>query len=100
MKRILTILMATAAIQVPVLAQTAAKGAQESGGSGVGLVDIVVTAQKREESLQDTPISISALDAGALETKRIVSLSDLGSAVPMAMFGEPRSTGVDLSMKF
>lgn len=96
MKRILTILMATAAIQVPVLAQTAAKGAQESGSSGVGLADIVVTAQKREESLQDTPISISALDAGALETKRIVSLSDLGSAVPNMQVSPHPNTGTTL----
>lgn len=42
--------------------------AQESGtGQDVGVADIVVTAQKREENLQDTPISMVALGSEALE---------------------------------
>ncbi len=32
-----------------------------------GIKDIVVTAQKREENLQDTPISIVALGSDSLE---------------------------------
>ena len=64
-------LLATA-FTTPANAQSAAT-AEETDG----IQDIVVTAQKREENLQDTPISIVALNSEALERKGINSLSDL-----------------------
>ncbi|WP_174273278.1 TonB-dependent receptor [Sphingomonas bacterium] len=42
------------------------------------LTDIVVTAEKRPQSLQKTPISISVLDAKGLQDRHVVSLIDLG----------------------
>lgn len=51
--------------------------AQESG-----LEDIVVTAQKRAESLQKTPISVAAFTNAALEARGIANLGDLQSQVP------------------
>ncbi|QZP07596.1 TonB-dependent receptor [Caenibius sp. WL] len=58
--------------------------AQEaSGASSTRLDEIVVTAQKREESLQGTPISIAVLGTEDMEKRGISSLTDLGSgAVP------------------
>lgn len=50
--------------------------------SGVTLDDIVVTAQKRAENLQETPIAISALDTGALQKLGVASISDLSTATP------------------
>ncbi|MGH6781449.1 MAG: TonB-dependent receptor plug domain-containing protein, partial [Sphingomonadaceae bacterium] len=47
-----------------------------------GLADIVVTAQKRAESLQDTPISIAALTAVDLEKSGVNEISDLRYEVP------------------
>ena len=47
-----------------------------------GLEDIVVTAQKREESLQKTPISAAAFTSTALEARGIANLSDLQAQVP------------------
>ncbi|NUP90900.1 MAG: TonB-dependent receptor [Candidatus Sumerlaeia bacterium] len=44
--------------------------------------EVVVTAQKREESLQDTPISIVAFTPEDLEQKGITGLTDLRSLVP------------------
>ncbi|NBC35109.1 TonB-dependent receptor plug domain-containing protein [Novosphingobium sp. FSY-8] len=50
---------------------------------GDGLETIVVTAQKRRENLQTTPISISVLTATALEQRHVTSLVDLGDgAIP------------------
>ena len=46
------------------------------------LEEVIITAQKRSESLQDVPISIQAFDAKALEQKSIVTLSDVGAYVP------------------
>ncbi len=43
---------------------------------------IIVTAQKREESLQDVPISISAFDAEALEVRDIQGFEDISEFTP------------------
>ena len=48
-----------------------------------GLETITVTAQKRKEDLQTTPISISVLTTAALENRHVTSLLDLGDgAIP------------------
>ena len=47
-----------------------------------GLTDIVVTAERRETSLQDTPIAITAVTSGALEAQGIRNLNDLAASVP------------------
>lgn len=57
----------------PVMAQDA----PSEDAQTVGVADIIVTAQKREENLQDTPISIVALGADALEQKGVGSINDL-----------------------
>lgn len=44
------------------------------------LEEIVVTAQKREQNLQDVPISISAFSGDALKEMGAESISDLGRA--------------------
>ena len=50
------------------------------------LEEIVVTARKREESLQDTPIAISAFTADALERQQIMSTEDLDQVAPNLQF--------------
>jgi len=42
-----------------------------------GLEEIVVTARKREESLQDIPVSVTAIGLGQIERLNITSLSDV-----------------------
>jgi len=46
------------------------------------LDEIIVTAQKKEENLQDVPIAIAAFDIEALETNRIEGLEDIGRIAP------------------
>ncbi|WP_236617754.1 TonB-dependent receptor [Sphingobium ummariense] len=45
---------------------------------GSGLSEIVVTAQKRKENLQETPISISVMRSDDLVNRHVTSLLDLG----------------------
>lgn len=52
--------------------------AQENRRAAV-LEEIIVTAQKREESLQDAPISIAAMNQSQLEARGVTSLADLGT---------------------
>jgi iron complex outermembrane recepter protein len=60
----------------PALAQEAAAGADDGGG----LEEIVVTAQKREQNLQDVPVSVTAISAEALANNRIADFTDLTRA--------------------
>ncbi len=46
------------------------------------LDEIVVTAQKREENLQDVPISIAVFDQTMLENARIEGLENVGTFAP------------------
>jgi len=46
------------------------------------LEEIVVTAQKREQSLQDVPISVTAVSGDRMEKVGVTDTYDLASAVP------------------
>ena len=50
--------------------------------------EMVVTAQKRAESVQDVPISVSAFDADALDARQIDTFSDLQFNVPNVSYSE------------
>lgn len=57
--------------------------ASVSANEAPQLEQVIVTAQKREESLQATPIAISVLNRHQLESQGITSLNDLqGGAIP------------------
>jgi iron complex outermembrane receptor protein len=47
-----------------------------------GVQDIIVTAQRRVERLQDTPVSITALSSTALEARGITNLQDVSNFAP------------------
>jgi iron complex outermembrane receptor protein len=62
--------------------------AQESGSSLSDLLleEIVVTAQKREENIQDVPVAVTSLSSELLEAQGINTPGDLSRIVPnMAM---------------
>ncbi|MCC5869467.1 MAG: TonB-dependent receptor plug domain-containing protein, partial [Gammaproteobacteria bacterium] len=50
--------------------------------AGGSLDTIVVTARKREESLQNVPISITAIDADELREANIFSLENIAQSTP------------------
>jgi len=66
----------------PTMVATAAEEGRQAGA----LEEVVVTARKREESLQDTPIAISAFSAAALERQQITSTEDLDQVAPNLQF--------------
>jgi iron complex outermembrane receptor protein len=55
--------------------------AQDSAG-GAQLEEVVVTAQKREQNLQDVPISVTAITETAMKANRIVDIRDLNAVAP------------------
>ena len=48
------------------------------------LQEVIVTAQFREENLQDTPIAITAVSGDKLEEQGLISVKDLGLIIPNA----------------
>ena len=54
----------------------------------MALEEVIVTARKREEALQDTPVAISAFSAEALEVAGIANTRDLQENVPGLIFSE------------
>src|SRR4030095_9948739 len=61
-------------------ADTAAQPTEEQAAADNG--DIVVTAQKRAENVQDVPISIAAFSGDTLEKDNVVNLEGLTKVVP------------------
>lgn len=56
----------------------------------ISLDEVVVTAQKRTERLQDVPLSVSAVSGAEIAAKGVTSLEDLQYSIPglsMASFG-------------
>ena len=49
---------------------------------GLVLEEIIVTARKRDESLQETPVAVTALGTEALREAGVRNLADLNSVVP------------------
>jgi iron complex outermembrane receptor protein len=69
--------LGSAMFSFPVLAQTLPEG----------LSEIVVTAQRREESLQQTPISVSVLSAQQLSEFGVRDCVDYAKSIPNMSFG-------------
>src|SRR3984885_9006809 len=63
-------------------ASAAPAGATPPPESNTGLEEIVVTAEKRESTVQATPIAMTALSAGDLSAQNVGSIQDLVGAVP------------------
>lgn len=55
--------------------------------------EIVVTAQKREQNLQDIPISVSALSASDVQDRQVASLADVAAQIAGFQFGEVAGGG-------
>lgn len=67
--------------------------AQAQSGQQNSVETIVVTARRRDENLQDTPVSISAFSGQALEARQVQSVADVGNFAPNVSL----SAGANLS---
>jgi len=59
-----------------------ATGAEAEPADQGGIREIVVTAQKRAENVQDVPIAISAFDSQALSERNISDVAQLSNIAP------------------
>ncbi|MBY8824139.1 TonB-dependent receptor [Sphingomonas colocasiae] len=70
----------TAALAQPALAQSTTAEVADQGATDMG--DIVVTAQKREQSVNRVPLAITAVEGGKLLSQGVVGVKDLNSIAP------------------
>jgi iron complex outermembrane receptor protein len=77
--------------------------AQSQQTESYGLEEIVVTAQRRSENLQNVPIAVTVLSADALAEKGVDTVGLLATTVPgltyteTATLGTPRIRGIGVS---
>jgi iron complex outermembrane receptor protein len=73
--------LAAAAVSAQTTADSTSDLATDPPGERA-LEEIVVTAQKREQNLQDVPISVSVVSGAALASANITNAADLARVVP------------------
>ncbi|MBC2666983.1 TonB-dependent receptor [Novosphingobium flavum] len=95
--------VALAAASSPAMAAeaTAEQDSAANQADNGGIQDIVVTAQRRSERMQDVPIAVTAIGGEELKQRGIQSSADLATSVPSLSFntqlgglGQPRIRGV------
>jgi len=98
-------LLAGVTLAAPVLAQTAPGNDARTTGStepqtaaptdtAPDVADIVVTAQRRPERLQNVPISVTAVSSDTLKTRALNDLSSLAQVAPSLQTGNDNTFAV------
>ena len=83
-KLAVTALLACTSLASPAFAQSAPAEAQEAVAPGQD--DIIVTAQKREENIQNVPISIQAIGTKKLDQLNIANFAEYSQLLPSVSF--------------
>jgi iron complex outermembrane receptor protein len=75
-------LLAATSLTAVGAAPSVARAEGVTGTDAVAIEEVVVTAERRETKLQDTPIAISAFSSQTLADRKIDSIRDLAGQVP------------------
>ncbi|WOK37533.1 TonB-dependent receptor [Sphingomonas sp. C3-2] len=87
------------ALPVSAMAEVDENVANGDGAAAVATSEIIVTAQKREERIQDVPIAISAFSAQELNDMKIEGGSELLRSVPNLNFSKSFSSMYNVSIR-
>lgn len=69
----------------------------QSGETSAATDEIIVSARRRNESLQDVPVAVSAFDGDTLERSGAVDLTDIGDITPNVTLEATRGSNSTLS---
>lgn len=69
--------------------------AQNPAADSLALEEVVVTARKRQESLQDVPVSITAFSSEAIEERGLENVYDLAKLTPNLSFNQSQGRNFD-----
>ena len=81
------------------LAVVVALGFQVPAFAQASLEEVIVTAQRTEQSLQDVPIAVTALSSDDLDTKQVITFSDLQLNVPGLNFGQTNFGAASVNLR-
>ena len=77
----------------------AAQAQDEEKAKKSGVEEIVVTAQRRAESIQDVPVAVTAFGAESIEQMQIENFSDLAFFTPNVTFSKSNFTGSNFQIR-
>ena len=84
---------------VPTLLATVIGSPMVLGQSSGFLEEVIVTAEKRETTLQDTAIAVSAFSGDELDRQQITNALDIQMNVPNMLMSKGNFTGSNISIR-
>ena len=100
MKRLSITCLALCSTSLMGLAATPAWADEAKGAStNSGIQEIVVTAQKRAESLNKVGLTVNVLSADALRARQISSIQDLTASVPSMSYADTPTSSPIISLR-
>jgi iron complex outermembrane receptor protein len=66
----------------------AVDAAPQAGAPNPQLEEVLVTAERRESKLQDTPIAVSVIDGSEIQRESLVNLSEVAAKAPSITFNQ------------
>lgn len=96
-----TAIVAAFAAPAIAFAQTAPSetAAEPQAAQASTIDDVIVTAERRSQSLQRVPSAISAFNSEMLERAGVVNLNDIASRTPSFVIGQQGPSSPDLSIR-
>ncbi|HEY2685697.1 MAG TPA: TonB-dependent receptor [Steroidobacteraceae bacterium] len=95
-------LYTAAALACSTLLQSAPSAAQAALSADVPdngqIAEVVVTARRRTENLQDVPLAVTAISAESLQAQAVENLDDLSGFVPNMKISPDRATSSTISV--
>jgi outer membrane receptor protein involved in Fe transport len=99
--RLIPLLLGSAAFVLPhgAVAQSAAAPAAPAADGG-GLEEVIVTARKRQENVQNVPVAITAISGAQMQRYDLASLENIAAMTPQLVVVRGSSgSGADLSLR-
>ena len=95
----LSVLIGTSMLAIGIAGPAFAQVADDSDASDDIGTEIVITAQRQAERLQDVPIAVSAFSGEALEAQQIKNSSDLQLTLPNVTFTKTNFTSASFTIR-
>ena len=86
------------AASVQTAAAQSAPAASDAAASSDVLEQVVVSARRRAENLEDVPLAVTAVSADAIQAQNVTSLQDLNSFVPNMKIANDRATSSTINV--
>ena len=90
-------LLALSSVALGALAATPALAQNATPAAEADEADIVVTARRREETLMDVPVAITAFSGDQLEARGAIDVTDVGNVTPNTTLEVSRGTNSTLT---